>query len=216
MENLKNLVLASAFFLKQPELIYEIISIQKEENKKLNDFISLKGPFDCSAGCWYCCKNWLVKGTIPELLLIAKKLNTLPIELRISIAKKLEDFAGAKNYTETLCPFLINNLCIVYEERPLICRLYTSKNKNLCKENQEIPLPPFIESIMSQIKTPLENKIEEPFKALFKTSAPIHNIKFDFQKNIFYLNIANAVKIILLKDQIITKPLDYARKYMNF
>jgi Fe-S-cluster containining protein len=102
----------------------------------------------CSEGCCYCCYQW-VRLTVPEVLAIGKYLHENASADQIEYLKKesekyRDEFLQMP--TDKLfslkCPLLINNLCSVYESRPIICRGVTSLSVEACKTAMENPSSP--------------------------------------------------------------------------
>ena len=112
--------------------------------------------FACKSGCSDCCKKLKIAIPMLEIDYLVDYLNTLNNDTKEIIGNNL-----AKLYTEhedkkvnTIdkevhiaiieqeqrlvydCPFLINDLCSVYDARPILCRTYLSKNKQICLEGR--------------------------------------------------------------------------------
>jgi len=215
MEELKQLVIASAYLLREAELVEQIIEYQEEINREVDKAVSRQKGLACEKGCSYCCYGWLVKLSIAEALYLAKELNSLPERTRKKLAEKLEKYAGLENHENQPCPMLEDSLCIVYNARPYICRTYSSYSKTPCQQKKKIEFPPFIQEITENIKKPMEQQVEEPFDILFDTRTPITQIKYDEYRDAFYINLANTVRIYPFLGKSDVLPLEYAKKYMN-
>ena len=93
-------------------------------------------PVDCKKGCAHCCRVW-VSATIPEVLFIAKSLRRRKeIELaeRVGAAHRItgaHDFASRQRLHQQ-CPLLTDDLCSVYDTRPVSCRFWASTNVAAC------------------------------------------------------------------------------------
>ena len=91
---------------------------------------------DCKKGCAHCCRVW-VSATIPEVLFIAKSLrrrNENAIAERVDAAHRVtgpHDFASRQRLHQQ-CPLLADDLCSVYETRPVSCRFWASTNVMAC------------------------------------------------------------------------------------
>lgn len=107
----------------------------------------------CHQGCDECCHQ-LVPVSIPEVFFLDELLKSFPHKKQIRInhrftkilhmiehAGLLDDLRNPGNNhnidtgyfnLKLKCPFLENNLCIIYKERPLVCREYnvTSDPRN--------------------------------------------------------------------------------------
>lgn len=86
----------------------------------------------CKAGCNGCCLAWVLISEAEGRQL--QKLNTKSIRNRARAAiKKARGFYGQLPISELTkkmigktepCPALANGLCVLYENRPMACRLY--------------------------------------------------------------------------------------------
>lgn len=103
-------------------------------------FEEQKEYIKCAEKCSYCCEN----GNYPlselefELLKVGiSKLDRVEIKLILHKALQISE-KGEKSYK---CPFLKDNLCLVYKYRPLVCRSYGLLVKNIrnAKEVYELP-----------------------------------------------------------------------------
>lgn len=64
------------------------------------------------------------------------------------------------------CPFSKNNLCTIYDNRPLVCRAYPVSSKEIEGFNREIFIDPKCSGI-DNIRDSLENLIIEDIKQIF-------------------------------------------------
>ncbi len=104
-------------------------------------------PIACGKGCSHCCNIW-VSATAPEALYIAKRLSAEAIE-RVSVAHEATKvFSHAERpFHPYPCPMLVDDLCTVYAERPLFCRLAASGDAEICRRSyhnitdEQIPTP---------------------------------------------------------------------------
>jgi Putative zinc- or iron-chelating domain len=93
-------------------------------------------PVDCKKGCAHCCRVW-VSATIPEVLFIAKSLrrrNEAALAERVGAAHRItgaHDFVSRQRLHQQ-CPLLTDDLCSVYETRPVSCRFWASTNVAAC------------------------------------------------------------------------------------
>ena len=91
---------------------------------------------DCKKGCAHCCRVW-VSATIPEVLFIAKSLrrrNEVALADRVSSTHRITgayDFISRQRLHQQ-CPLLSEDLCSVYETRPVACRFWASTNVAAC------------------------------------------------------------------------------------
>ncbi len=94
--------------------------------------------FDCKAGCAWCCHR-TVLATIPEALTINAFVEEHFSEeqkeaLAARVDKYVDAISGQQDLTKSraACPFLVDNLCSVYEVRPLTCRGLNSVSVDTC------------------------------------------------------------------------------------
>lgn len=69
----------------------------------------------CHPGCSDCCMAFSVFPL--EAALLQEAINAIPEEIKTVM---LRSQAGKK--ADAACPFLVNDLCVVYDARPVICR----------------------------------------------------------------------------------------------
>lgn len=106
-------------------------------------------PIACGKGCSHCCHLWVSVSALEALALakIARKRGD-DIIARIRAA---DDFThryshGDRHAHPHPCPFLENNVCSIYEDRPASCRQAASEDAEICERsffrtNEEVPTP---------------------------------------------------------------------------
>ena len=121
----------------------------------------------CAKGCSACCR-YLVPLSAPELLRLERDLAALPDEARRGVLARLRrarhriieagppptatdapaEAAGAWYAAlEMDCPFLVDNACVIYEQRPIACRQHLATgDPKLCRGHrpglgQCVPVP---------------------------------------------------------------------------
>jgi len=87
--------------------------------------------FSCSGCGDNCCKSLFYHHTIAEYLFLEAGLFRLPKEDRASIFTRARDYvaamsepAGRDKNPRPMCPLNVSGRCILYEYRPMICRLF--------------------------------------------------------------------------------------------
>ena len=122
------------------------------------------GSVSCKAGCGYCCR-YLVPAVAPEAFVINDLIATIPAKEREVILqntlaalekihakqftsaqpddKSLQNLADWYKELEINCPFLKDNSCSIYDDRPLVCReLSTISDASTCrKDTEQTPEP---------------------------------------------------------------------------
>jgi Fe-S-cluster containining protein len=97
---------------------------------------------DCKPGCSHCCHR-VVPAQIPDVIRVAEHIRSTFTEDQLAeLKQRLNDYerAVAPNFGRDLhklrptCPLLVNNLCSVYEARPIRCRGIFSADANACEQ----------------------------------------------------------------------------------
>lgn len=123
-----------------PIMIANYLMYLKFIDNKINNFFEKQKPYIfCHKGCAKCCKGAQFPYSYIELRLLLSGFLLLDKEKQNTIEKNVQKVLNEKeNYTGKKfmydCPFLIDNVCSVYEYRGLICRafgLLTKSNKGL-------------------------------------------------------------------------------------
>ena len=97
--------------------------------KKLEGFFEKQYPYICcKKGCAKCCKNGEYPFSLAEFNFIMIGFSKLPVKTQEIIKEKIKKIKSEKekspeNFTYE-CPFLINNECLVYDFRGIICRSF--------------------------------------------------------------------------------------------
>ncbi len=109
---------------------YKIYLQLLEERLLTKYFENQKDYIFCKKGCADCCKHGEYPTTKIELQYIALGFVQLPKDLQQEILMKINEIAERKrNYTAKVpftyeCPFLVNNVCCLYDYRMIICRTH--------------------------------------------------------------------------------------------
>jgi len=74
------------------------------------------GEIACRRGCSTCCRHLSLFPV--EALFLREALDALPASVREAL--RVEGPPGSSDR----CPFLVDDLCLVYDSRPLICRTH--------------------------------------------------------------------------------------------
>jgi Fe-S-cluster containining protein len=81
-----------------------------------------KSHLQCGAGCSGCCQHHLSVFAV-EAAVLTEAIAALPEATQTRIRQQAEDINKREAKGEAVaCPLLVDNLCSVYEARPLICR----------------------------------------------------------------------------------------------
>lgn len=106
---------------------------------------------ECKKGCAHCC-GLTVKATLPELFIIFETLlkqyrESELIELMNRLQERVRLKQEQGNRTDRLkinCTFLENDICTIYETRPLSCRAWNSTSVRHCiafNTDPEVEIP---------------------------------------------------------------------------
>jgi len=173
-------------------------------NSRINNLIQQKNIRDkiiCKKGCTICCEKVNIFVLPQEIFLIVNALNKLPFNKRKEIAKRIKKIdeewdknvknkgthritgETAENLINEMvygiryrCPLLFEKICIIYENRPVVCRSYFSDNLESCRE--ENPVYNLADEALEEIKKVyLEKKKDFPLIPLFRN--------IDFKNNKF-------------------------------
>ena len=113
--------------------------------EKLNKFFERQKPFIfCKKGCAMCCKNAQFPYSKLEVDYLLFGYEKLDIKIKEQIMKNIENIKKEKSKFKGNdifkydCPFLINNECIIYEYRGIVCRTFGLISKG---ENGKIKIP---------------------------------------------------------------------------
>ena len=106
-------------------------------------------PIACNQGCSHCCHSW-VSAPAPELLFIAKRIRTRAADrerVQAAYAATKDRDVPARKRNPLACPMLVQNLCAIYQWRPMACRFAASADAEVCARsflkgsNEAIPSP---------------------------------------------------------------------------
>ncbi len=102
------------------ELYQQLIADVDDLTSQLNE--RYKEHLQCGAGCSGCCHHHLSVFAV-EAAVLTEAIQALPEAMQQRIQQQAEDVKNREAKGESVaCPLLVDNLCSVYESRPLICR----------------------------------------------------------------------------------------------
>jgi Fe-S-cluster containining protein len=156
----------------------KIISITRQHITNNGDIIA------CRPCCSQCCRH-LVPLAIPEVMAMAQSERAFPEESCLLTARsileltpkhfieeftkteskicaKLKDISDWYSQINLPCPFLLNRLCTIYEQRPIACREHlVTGSASKCKANstnqaQPVQIPISILEALAQLTSELE------------------------------------------------------------
>lgn len=99
-------------------------------DEKLQNFFSSQKPYIfCEKGCAKCCKNAQFPYSCTEIKYLLSGIEKLDKSLQNKIEENLQEVMNKKNKFKGKkflydCPFLIENVCSVYEYRGVLCRAF--------------------------------------------------------------------------------------------
>jgi len=120
--------------------------LQSLADRQLKQLSDSGIPLACGPRCCHCCYQ-MIFATAPEIASLYETVLSWPEEKRNALIARLRSFAEevepqrAENWARVrnACPFLEDELCAVWEKRPLMCRGLTSNNPLICKDYRENP-----------------------------------------------------------------------------
>lgn len=91
----------------------------------INNILNEQAPFiKCKKGCAYCCKEGEYPLSELEYINLMLFYTTLSSDKKGIIDEQIENLLKQNRQKFYACPFLIDNICSVYDARPLICRTF--------------------------------------------------------------------------------------------
>ena len=156
-------------------------------NNKLEEFFERQKPYiKCHKGCAKCCKNAEFPYSKMEFKYLLSGFLTLDKEVQDKIENKIKEtvdrkkeFKGDKFLYD--CPFLINDVCSVYEYRGVVCRAF-GLIESVKNGNSKIPFCAFKGLNYSNVLD-VEKKMitDEKFKASGIEEEPVSfNVGYNF------------------------------------
>lgn len=88
-------------------------------------------PAECRKGCSWCCHQ-KVYAVTHEFLFLGDYVNR-------HFSKETKMGILERSHSEAPCPFLENGSCLIYEARPMACRIYLSSSEKACKMVHDQP-----------------------------------------------------------------------------
>ncbi len=153
-------------------------------DEKLNNFFKAQSPYIfCHKGCGKCCKNALFPYSSVEVQYLMHGFGKLDVETQNIIQNNIKKAAQDKeNSAENRydCPFLINDICCVYEYRGIICRSFGLVTST--EGNSKVPFCAYEGLNYSNVVDTENNTISlEKFQKLNIKQEPLsYNIGYNF------------------------------------
>lgn len=127
-------------------LMFYLYQSMTESARYLSDV-----PIACTKGCSHCCHIW-VDAMPPEIFYTANSIRGGQRAQSIAAVDGAIAVTAGLSFDErgdmvTPCPLLADDLCSVYDVRPLVCRTAVSADANICKRSyidvsgEDIPTP---------------------------------------------------------------------------
>ncbi|OLA78546.1 MAG: hypothetical protein BHW55_00895 [Candidatus Melainabacteria bacterium 35_41] len=113
-------------------------------DERLNKFFERQKPYIfCKKGCAKCCKHAQFPYSLTEISYLLNGVFDLDIEVQSiieqNVHKTIEDKKNCKEDKFLYdCPFLVNNECVVYKYRGVVCRTFGLMSVG---ENSKIKVP---------------------------------------------------------------------------
>lgn len=94
----------------------------KEFDKHLRELQQTQSEqVKCTKGCSRCCQQGDYPFSRLEMEYLMAGFVTLPKEIQDKVRENVKEAKGKKEYK---CPFLIDDLCCLYDRRGLVCRIH--------------------------------------------------------------------------------------------
>lgn len=156
-------------------------------NKKLEGFFKEQSEYIvCKKGCSKCCQNGQYPFSQIEFDFIMLGYSNLSAEIKELVSQKVRNIklqklnSDSENFVYE-CPFLINNVCCVYDYRGIICRSFGLMSIST-KGNSKIPFCAFEGLNYSNVLNP-ETKVisQEKFEKSGCKNEPLaFNVSYSF------------------------------------
>ncbi len=156
-------------------------------DEKFTKFFNKQKPYIfCKKGCAKCCKNAEFPYSEIEILYLMTGAKLLPAEIQDKIKKNVEKIKAeklkfdGKKFLYT-CPFLIDNVCSIYNYRGIVCRSFGLMYKGADGKNK-VPFCCFQGLNYSNVIEEKTNIVSgEKFKNLGVEDEPVaFNISYEF------------------------------------
>lgn len=177
-------------------------------NNKLDKFFSEQAPYIfCKKGCAKCCMNAEFPYSQLEAEYLKEGLKKLEPSVQTLINENIKQISNRKkefNGTKFLytCPFLIDNICSLYEYRGIVCRAFgLIANSN--SENAKLPFCYCDGLNYSNVVDLEKNQItqEKYIQSGIKTEPLGYNVSYDFLtapkiENVFNIKFGDKKPLI--------------------
>ena len=87
-------------------------------------FESQKAFIKCQKGCSYCCTEGEFPMSVLEFVNMMFCFESLSEDTKTKIQKNIDELLSKPKPKFYQCPFLIEGVCSIYPERPIICRTF--------------------------------------------------------------------------------------------
>lgn len=187
-------------FYDNKKMFGNYISYLNFLNEKLVKFFNRQKPYIfCKKGCAKCCKNAEFPYSFLEVRYLFYGASKLPFDVQEKIHSKAENILSKKDGNGAVtelsreiktgeekflydCPFLIDDVCSVYEYRGIVCRTFGLPISTKDSGRTKVPFCAFEGLNYSNVVDFDEKKIsEEKFKTLGIKEEPVgFHIDYDF------------------------------------
>lgn len=109
---------------------------QKQRYKRALSLINVPKDSECKIGCNRCCAldPIVTSYELKRMLTEAKKTGC---EFTLDEWKRLDEMTDEQRfYSKSMCPFLADDKCSVYDVRPITCRMLYSRKAETCETPQ--------------------------------------------------------------------------------
>lgn len=151
----------------------------KELDKKLEDYFASQASYlVCKKGCADCCKAGDYPLSDLELQYLMLGYQKLDAELKLKVQERIKNMQKGGE-----CPFLNDNLCSVYDYRPIICRVHGLAY--LCKD-KTVKLPYCINNGKNYISKYQNGEfIGEPILENLDTNKILEGLNYNEIRNLY-------------------------------
>lgn len=159
-------------------LPYELADATHVQAKRFQQEMGRHFQTDCKKKCAYCCYQPATVFPFEAIRIarfLADSLSDEELEvLKMRMKDRVSDFKGAsvrkQVNNKTVCPFLLNDQCFVYEHRPLTCRMAHSFSVKQCRQSFQGDRARVQIPIALELLTGVSGMIEAAFEELPKNN----------------------------------------------
>lgn len=117
----------------------------------------------CESGCSACC-HISVTLLASEAAMIGKEIGRMPNEVPVEKRNARPSMRRGAGYA---CPFLVEDSCSIYAQRPVACRLLLNIDRDalLCQHRETQDLVPYVDARVFELRLAASANLEKDYTA---------------------------------------------------